>query len=285
MRRSFFRSHIFLTLLLCSTLASFIAACSEETSDKDSSATTDVEAGPAEFRMTLDPALSLPAPAEALGKDTIIVHSPEGEPALYGIESARIIFEMKGDRTGRIEHIFKDYGRYERKVDSTMPLKDVGSNYPNHTLAITTPEITGNYDYLTNYGWQMPMRYQFPADSAAAKNLSIGEFEMLKLGGKKIGDTVINGYQTRMYRMDNPTIIQTFWVWRGIPIRVHMFLPLDNLEFRFEPVKIELNPTLSDDTFAFEKWMKIEKRESAPLPGPRPIPQTAPEPENSSKGK
>ena len=287
MTRSFYHSLGILTL--CAGLSLCGTGCSEGEPQqegnqqlRDAPSTQDALTEPATFRINVDSSLDLPAPPQGMGQNTTIARSPEGKPALYGVESARIVLEAKGDRSGRVEHIFKEYGLYEKKTDSTMPVKDVGANFPQHNIALTTPEFTGSYNYLTQYAWQIPLKYSFPVDSAEEAGLSLGEFAMKKQGGKMLGDTVLNGYHTRVYRLEYPDIVQTFWLWRGVPIRIHFFFPMDDLEFRLEPVSIELNPKFAEGTFAFPKGVPVHKRESPPPPGMVPPPPPEPGPPPSS---
>ena len=268
-----------------------VGACTEETGNqqhKDSPAIQEAQTEPLEFRMTVDPTSSLKPPSsEELSKDTLLLRTPDGNPARYGIESALIQFEISGDKSGTFSHIFKDYGRYERVVDSTMPVEDRGSNFANHYIAITTPEFTGRYDYLTKYGWKMPSSDSYYLDSADSQTMSLTDFSLKQVGAKRIGDTVINGYQTRVYRIEDNVEITTLWMWRGIPIRRHSFLPLDDLEFLLNSVSIEVNPKITDETFAFPKGVHIQKRDAPPPPGaiPPPMPGPAPSTHDDGEGK
>ena len=265
--------------LFCISLLINLNSCTEERGNSnDSPAIEEGGTEPAAFRMRVDSSLAVEPPTAEIGKDSMLFRTPDGEPAPYGIESALILLETKGDRRGTLTHIFKEYGRYERVVDSTMPVQDRGPNFPNHSLAITTPEFTGTYNFLTQYGWQMPMNYSFYLDSAESKTMSLMEYTLKQIEAKKIGDTTINGYQTQVFRTENEVEINTIWMWRGVPIRLHTFLPLDDLEFRLEPVSIEINPDIPDDAFTFPKGVHIQKRNSPPPPGVIPPPMPGPAP-------
>ena len=259
-----------------------LTSCSEEQDDPQANppGVQDARTEPVDFRMNIDSVLDLESPVGDEGKDTVIFRQSDGTPTRNSIESAHIRFEIKGDRYGTLDHIFKDYGLYERVVDSTMPVptEDRGANYPNYTLALTTPEFTGRYDYIKQYGWQMPMKYNPPYDSLEKAGVPLSVFELENSGAKKIGDTILNGYETAIYRRENPTVVETMWMWRGVPIRMHVFLPLDDLEFRMEPVLIDVNPTIPEGTFAFPKGLAIQKRESPPPPGMMPPPMPGPPP-------
>ena len=251
-----------------------LGACGEDAADdpeREAGRDTNVGNGinPAPLRMTLDSTLDLPTAEPAIGSDTLLMRTPEGEPAPYAIRSARIRFNVVGDRVGTIDHIFRDYGRYERRVDSVMPTKENDPSPPLHELAITTPVFTGSYSYLSKQGWEMPIgkMYDDYLASPDATTLSLNEYEMKQSKAKRLADTTINGYETRVYRIEGGPMIITLWMWRGLPIRVHNFVPLDDLSFTYEPVSIELDVATPDELFTFPKGARIEKRETPPPPG------------------
>ena len=78
------------------------------------------------------------------------------------------------------------YGRYERRVDSVVPTKENDPSPPIHELAITTPDFTGSYSYLSKQGWEMPIGKMFDdyLASADAKTLSLVEYQMKQMNAK-----------------------------------------------------------------------------------------------------
>lgn len=231
---------------------------------------TEVRTEPAEFRMNVDDEIELDAVDEEDGRDTVRLRGPDGEPRPYSVESLRIVFAVKGDRTGRIEHIFDDFGLYEWRRDS---LVDPEGNTVSNTVAITTPERSGLLYADEKKGWRAPNRSMLAyLGSFERREMNPFAFNMEQLEAERVGDTVIAGYQTRIYRIDMGSMIQTLWIWRDFPIRVHYFMPYDEIEYRFEPVEIERNPKIGSNRFEWPEDYTVDDLPSPPEPGIAPPP-------------
>ena len=226
---------------------------------------------PTEFRQTLDSDLPLPEAEETTGND-----APERPAdkrlAPFGVESARIVYEVKGDKVGRRVHEFRDYGLFDRTEDSVVALKENDPDGMMLNLSLSNPEVYGTYDFTTSSGWAVPNNdAQVIGDS-----LKDGEtpFELFvrQSGIKQLPDTTINGYKTRVYRQESGPFVHTMWIWRDVVIRQHYFAPYENIEWRFEPVSIELNPIFPENHFIFPDDYKIRLQVAPPSGGLAPPP-------------
>ena len=225
---------------------------------------------PADLRVTLDDELGIPKADSVVGRDTARHRAPDGEPAPYSIKALKITFQVKGDYSGQINHIFDDWGRKEWRRDSVV---DENGSLLVNQLALTTPENTGVLYPAEKKGWRTLNREtNVYRQSADRRDKSQFEFVMDQIGAERLKDTVIAGYHTRVYRIDGGSSVQTLWIWRDFPIRIHYFLPYDDIEYRFEPVSIELNPTIAATQFEWPKGYVIDNLPNMPNTAVAPPP-------------
>jgi hypothetical protein len=135
------------------------------------------------------------------------------------------------------------------------------------------------YDYLQKSGWIAPNKVDsLPYDSVVKAGTSIAEWSLGISEAKHVGDTVLHGWETQIYKMEHQDEVTTFWIWRGVPIRIHVFLPLDDLEFWMDPVKITVPYNPPAGAFSYPKGAKLVRRPNKPMPGmmaPPPPPDGA----------
>lgn len=229
---------------------------------------------PAEFRQTLDTDLPLEPADEKISENKPAVKTPEGKIAPYGVKSLRIVFDIKGDRKGRMVQEFDNYGLLDRRHDSSVATKQNDPNGSLNELSITNPEISGTYDFRAKSGWAVPNMFEEELKKGVdGKSFTSSlEYFLAVSGAKKLGDTMINGYQTQVYRVDGGPLVQTIWMWRNIPIRFHYFAPYQNIEWRYEPVSITLDPELPADHFTYPKSYNIKLQAAPPRGGVSPPP-------------
>lgn len=262
-------------------LALLLGACSEEAErpEADENDQSTVRTEPAEFRQTLADSLPLEVPDPEIGANRPTDTRPDGDPAAFGVASARIEFRVTGDRRGKMIHEFREYGRYNRQYDSTVAMKKNDPNGVIHELSITNPRVIGKYNYLTDSGWGIVNKAETMIKEQAAMTQKTA-FDLYVAGtnAEKLTDTTINGYETEVYRTDIGPLVQTTWFWRHIPIRMHYFAPYDDLEWTYEPMKIELNPTFPQDHFLFTDDYNIRMQVAPPAPGVAPPPPALTDP-------
>ena len=256
-----------------------LPACGEEDGAGNPESDQEVEyrearTEPAEFRQTLDSELALEPAADEIAEDKPVAKTPDGKIAPYGIESARIVFDIKGDRAGRMVQEFDRYGLVDRRHDSSVALKSNDMGGSINELAITNLETMGSYDLNQKSGWAIPNSFQQDvAEGADGTPFSSGiEYFKEVTGAKKLGDTTINGYKTQVYRIEGGPIVQTIWMWRNVPIRFHYFVPMEDLEWRYEPVSITLDPEFPTGHFEYPKEYNIRLQAAPPRGGLAPPP-------------
>ena len=114
--------------------------------------------------------------------------------------------------------------------------------------------------------------------SPTGTNLSAFDLFVKQSNAKKLADTVINGYQTEVYRTEGGPLVQTTWFWRHIPIRIHYFAPMEDLEWTYEPVSIETDLEFPENHFLFTEEYNIRMQAAAPAPGLAPPPPALTDP-------
>lgn len=235
------------------------------------------------FRMSATEAPQLPQAPANMAADTIVRTTSEGKPAIYSVESGHIVQVYKGDRTGKKEFYFKDYGRYQRLADSSVPQKENDAMPPHNTLRISTPTFVGAYEGEYGQGWRAPNKYEEQYEqSGKAGSLSVSQYALEQMGAKHIGDTTLNGYKVRIYRNDIGPLIHTLWIWREVALKEHFFAPYDDVEYWLEPVSMELGVDLPDSLFKFPKEYVVVDRPAPPPPSalpPPPLPEAPPPPQ------
>ncbi len=270
------RTTLSLWLLLPGLL--LLSACGEDENAGDPEAggveMNEPRTEPADFRQTLDTDLPLDPAEGAISEDKPVLKTPDGKIAPYGVKSARIVFDIKGDRKGRMIQEFDNYGLVDRRHDSSVATKQNDPNGSLNELSIINPEISGTYDFNQKSGWAVPNTFHQDMENGpeGKKYKSSLEFFLEMSKAKKLGDTTINGYETQVYQVDGGPLVQTIWMWRNIPIRFHYFAPFDNLEWRYEPVSITLDPELPAKHFEFPKEYKVRMQAAPPTGGVSPPP-------------
>ena len=273
-------------LMLLLSLVLVAGGCSEEEGapEEGQEGFPTARTEPAEFRQeSLSDSLPLAAPEGDLGENSPVNATPEGKPAPFGIESARVVFRVTGDRSGKMIHEFRDYGRYNRQLDSTVPKDPNAVPGPIHELSITNPKVIGQYNHFAKSGWGIVNTSEkMLEDSTAGTNLSAFDLFVKQMNAKKLADTVINGYQTEVYRTESGPLVQTTWFWRHIPIRIHYFAPMEDLEWTYEPVSVEVNPEFPENHFLFTDDYNIRMQVAPPAPGLAPPPPALTDPRDQN---
>ncbi len=251
--------------LLLTLIALVLVGCGDDTPERKAYVDPDakeVRNEPLDLRVTVDDEVAIPAADSATGSDRRRMTAPDGEPAPYSVESLKIVFAVKGDYSGTIEHWVDDWGRNEWRRDS---IRDQSGELLVNELAITTPSESGRLIVDEKIGWKAPNRLMAMYKSEfESREKSPFTMTMEQVGGEYIGDTTIAGYKTRIYRIDGGTTVQTLWVWRDFPIRIHYFMPYDDIEYRFEPVSIEHDPTIPADLFEWPEDYEIDNLPKPP---------------------
>lgn len=197
------------------------------------------------------------APA-SLAKDVIPLRSPDGSPARYGVESARLFGRFSGDARGTRTVIFDHWGLRERKEENIAPWPETKSVAINNTIFITTRESQAYADMRTKRGFRRMINGVEPYENdPASKRISFGEWIAARTEAKRLTDTVIAGYQTKVYQREQNGVRSTIWVWRGLPIRELTEVPAQGVRYLFEPLTLDVGIPTDDTTFQFPAGYQI----------------------------
>lgn len=201
-----------------------------------------------------------------LATDTVPKATPEGKPARYGLKSGHIRYRYGGGKIGYVERWFTDFGLYERRVDSSGPATPTTMAPHVNEINLFTPEFVGELDFLSGYGYRMPNPIGEYMRSDSAKTMTYAEYVMAKSGAENVGDTTILGYEAKIYRFRTQFVIDTWYMWRGILLRQHVYAPDENVEFWLDPVAVEPNVAVDEHLFKFPPGYKIDNRLAPPIP-------------------
>lgn len=269
------RLSTFLTFGLPLLLGAGLVSCSDDTPDQDNPETQGIapRTEPLPFRMTQTGAPELPEAPPELRSDTTLLKAPDDGLAIVAVKSGHVMQVYKGDRSGTKETYFKDYGRYQRVEDSSAPKKSNDPVPPQNVLMISTPVFFGSYQAEHGQGWRAPNRFEEEFEkSGKSDSMSISQYSLEKMNAKRLPDTTINGYPTRVYRVDAGAIVHTLWIWRDVALREHFFAPYDDIEYWIEPVSVEIGIDVPDSLFEFPKDYVILDRQGPPIPSALPPP-------------
>lgn len=267
------RLSTFFSAAFAAALCVGAVGCSEEKPAPETQQFPPPDTVASPFRMSAKEAPPIPQAPADLASDTVLGKSGNGKPAIFSVESLHLVQEYRGDRTGKKEVFIRDYGRYQRIADSSVPLNAKDAVPQQTILMISTPEFVGSYQKEYGQGWRSPNRYEqtyVEAQKAGASSLS--RYSLEQMGAKHIGDTVINGYHTQVYRNDIGQLIHTLWIWREVALKEHFFAPYADVEYWLEPISIEAGATMPDSLFKFPKEYAIIDRPSPPRPSALPPP-------------
>lgn len=195
---------------------------------------------------------------DSIAADTIPLRAPDGSPARYGIPSGRLFGRFTGDARGTRTIVFDQWGLRERKEENIAPYPETKSVAINNTIFITTTDAQSYADMRTRRGFRRAINglgsYQNDPES---KSISFGEWIARRTEAKRLPDTTIAGYHTRVYQRMKDGATTTIWVWRGITIREQIEVPAQGVRYLFEPLSIEVGVQTGDATFEFPKGYEI----------------------------
>lgn len=267
---------LYLTLSLLFSVG--LTACGE--GDPETEAATaemnvpDAPTEPTPFRMTMGDPPDIKEATPELENDTRPKRTSTGLIALYGIKSGKLVQRYEGERKGTRVYLFKDYGHFQRSTDTMQALNPRDQSSYN-VLNIGTPTTMVHYNYGTKQGWRAPQKFSDEyQNSGMADSMFLVEY-VFKEGykAKRLSDTTINGYKTKVYRFETPNFVHTVWLWRGLILREHFFATLENVEYWVEPVSIETDISVKDSEFQVPESYAIEDRQGPPMPSALPPPQ------------
>lgn len=194
----------------------------------------------------------------ALQADTIPLRTPEGTPARYGVPSARLFGRFSGDARGTRTVIFDQWGLRERKEENIAPWPETKSVAINNTIFITTRESQAYADMRTRRGFRRAINGVQPYENdPASKTVSFGDWIARRTEARRLEDTVIAGYHTKVFQREQNGVISTIWVWRGLPIRELTEVRAQGVRYLFEPLTIDVGVSTDDTTFQFPAGYEI----------------------------
>lgn len=252
-------------LLAAASLLLILTACSDRggaPGGKDSSsgttATSTADTAAGQPAITANGPFA-PATAE-MGSDSIPLRAPDGGLARFGLASGRIVQEYAGSRRGHKLLLFDHYGMREYREDSSAPYPGGTPGPFQNNLFISTPEYFGSIDRTIRQGWRRPnVLDEFYLKSDSSKRFSLGDIIFLSAAkvGKRLPDTVINGYHCKVIKISQPGFTDTRWIWRGIVLRQH-FEPMQGGDFTVETVELTPGVTVPDSVFRFPSNYNVQ---------------------------
>jgi hypothetical protein len=214
----------------------------------------------------LPPGPTLPAASADLGADTIPLRAPDGGPARYGLASGRIVQEYRGGMKGKRVILFDHYGMRERREDNSAPEPPGKPGPIQNSIFISRQDTFGRVELRDRSGWKMKnSAIQHYLSSDSSHTMSLGDIIMTKTPGQRLADTTINGYHCKVVLNQQPGIIHTVWVWRGITLREHFIAPMDSMEFWVETIELQPNLSAPDSAFRFPAGITMQE-----VPEPKP---------------
>ncbi len=268
---------LYLTLAFLLSLG--LTACGESNPNTDTEASTaemgvpEAATEPAPFRMTASTPSDFKEATPDLENDVRPKRTSTGLVAIVGVSSGKLVQQYKGERRGKREIIFKDYGQFESISDSMQALNPLDA-ISFKRLRVSTPSTITEYDFAAQQGWRAPNDHSHYLNSGHADSLFLIEFIFqIVFEAERLPDTTINSYKTKVFRYETPNFIHTVWIWRGLIIREHFFGRMENVEYWVEPVSLETNIKIKDSEFKVPDSYVIVDRQGPPMPSALPPPQ------------
>lgn len=255
-----------LILLVSAALLLTLMACADNAGeqqprhDSAGAAIPASEHDTSKSNVSLAPTATLTSANSELAVDTIPLRAPDGGLARYGLASGRITQIYGGARRGNRLIMFDHYGMREYALDSSTPYPGGTPGPMQNNIFITTPEIFGNVDRTIRQGWKRPNLVDDTyLKSDSSKRFPLGEIVFMEAerAGKRLPDTVINGFHCRAVEIKQPGFTDTRYFWRGIML-LDRFTPMDGKWFTIETTGITPGITVPDSLFVFPAGYKIE---------------------------
>ncbi len=161
----------------------------------------------------------------------------------YGVEKAKVVYQVTGMSEGTEELWFDTYGMRERKQTTT------------NTMGITTNAMSilnGPDSYHVDMNGKTATRTDTPllkqaAETHGEKDLHKISMDALKAGGAKIiGKETVLGKECEVWQTGGQ-MGATLWLWNGLMLRT--VTKLGNTEMRIEATSIDTKVNFSDADF------------------------------------
>ncbi|MCE7933761.1 MAG: hypothetical protein DYG96_04120 [Chlorobi bacterium CHB2] len=199
-----------------------------------------------------------------LAADSLMLRSPEGGVARYGVKSGRLVLRYGEQLRGERIVMFDDYGLKERIEDKFATYPPGAKGPIRNTMTIVTPEYYYAADPDSRTAQQVPNRIDDDyAASPDSKTIPFAEWLLKRQRAQHVGDTTINGYRCRIVQMQAAGGPVRWYLWRGIILREAGEFTQAKTHHILKVQEINVNVAIPDSMFALPAGYKVT---APPLP-------------------
>jgi len=179
----------------------------------------------------------------------------------YLIKSGVVEYKLSGTQTGSMILSFDRWGlREARETKSETRVGNIAIK--NHNLVLLDGDWTYTIDLEKKTGTKMPTP-QLPQIrermEREGKDLAeVGREMLVQMGGKKVGEEKFLGKPCEVWEVKAAGT--RMWVWQGVPLKTTAGLLGQTVNT--VAVRVEENPTLSDDRFTPPSGVTIAEGKS-----------------------
>lgn len=252
------------------------SACNRDsTQNPNDSTKTNVQQPPSPGNVlnidTTSPGDNLSMATKEWATDSLMLRSPDGGIARYGVKSGRLILRYGDQLRGERIVTFDNYGLKERIEDkfATYPPGEKGPI--RNTMTIVTPEYYYAVDPDSRTVQRIPNRIDDDyMASPESKTVPFAEWLMQRQKAERVGDTVISGYHCRIIEMQAIGGPVRWYSWRGIILREVGEFTQAKTRHILKVQEINLNASIPDSAFAVPAGYKITEPQLPKNPSPPP---------------
>lgn len=251
------------------------SACNQDTTQHPSDSTkTSAQQPPAPGNVlnidTTSPNDNLAMAPKEWAADSLLLRSPSGSTARYGVKSGRLVLRYGQQLRGERIVMFDDYGLKERIEDKFATYPPGAKGPIRNTMTIVTPDYYYAIDPDSRTAQRVPNRIddEYMA-SAESKTTPFAEWLMQRQKAQHVGDTVISGYHCRIIEMQALGGPVRWYAWRGIILREAGEFTQAKTRHILKAQEIALNIQIPDSIFAPPAGYKITEPQ---IPKPQPAP-------------
>ena len=259
-------------MILAGLLLIGSSACNQDPAQQpsDSTKTSAQQSPPPGIVLDIDttsPGDNLSMASKEFAADTLMLRSPEGGVARYGVKSGRLVLRYGDQLRGERIVTFDDYGLKER-IEDKFATYPPGTKGPiRNTMTIVTPEYYYSIDPDSRTAQRVPNRIDDDYMAAPeSKTIPFAAWLMQRQKAERVGDTTISGYHCRMITMQALGGPVRWYAWRGIILREVGEFTQAKTRHILKAQEISLNIPVPDSAFALPAGYKIAEPQLPPKP-------------------
>lgn len=207
---------------------------------------------------TTSPGDNLAMAPKQWAADSLLLRSPSGGTARYGVKSGRLVLRYGEQLRGERIVMFDDYGLKERIEDKFATYPPGAKGPLRNTMTIVTPDYYYAIDPDSRTAQRVPNRIDDDyMASPESKTAPFAEWLMQRQKAQRVGDTVISGYHCRIIEMQALGGPVRWYAWRGIILREVGEFTQAKTRHILKAQEIALNVSIPDSAFAPPAGYKI----------------------------